>query len=167
MIDRHFGASLVLGPSRFLIIFGMFIKIGWKWTGDSIFFRPLKPILSHFKIRKNWKMIYLGILNQFSLELKSPLGEKRRTETLCKSTITKLCISTAWHYPKKLWDDKLEFHEWQDILQIDLHYNSVILPHHYSNAMKNWGDRISLPTNKIILWQLAWSRIYFLKSKIP
>ena len=143
------------------------MKIGWKWTGDSIFFRPFKPILSHFKIRKNWKMIYLGILNQFSLELKSPLGEKRRTETLCKSTITKLCISTAWHYPKKLWDDKLEFHEWQDILQIDLHYNSVILPHHYSNAMKNWGDRISLPTNKIILWQLAWSRIYFLKSKIP
>ena len=142
------------------------MKIGWKWTGDSIFFRPFKPILSHFKIRKNWKMIYLGILNQFSLELKSPLGEKRRTETLCKSTITKLCISTAWHYPKKLWDDKLEFHEWQDILQIDLHYNSVILPHHYSNAMKNWGDRISLPTNKIILWQLAWSRIYFLKSKI-
>ena len=101
VIDRHFGASLILGSSRFLIIFGMFMKIGWKWTGDSIFFRPFKPILSHFKIRKNWKMIYLGILNQFSLELKSPLGEKRRTETLCKSTITKLCISTAWHYPQK------------------------------------------------------------------
>ena len=146
------------------------MKIGWKWTGDSIFFRPFKPILSHFKIRKKLKndlpRYFEPVFFRITYSQKS-VGGKRRTETLCKSTITKLCISTAWHYPKKLWDDKLEFHEWQDILQIDLHYNSVILPHHYSNAMKNWGDRISLPTNKIILWQLAWSRIYFLKSKIP
>ena len=52
MVDRIFGASLIWGSSRFPVIFGIVMKIWWKWTVDSIFFRPFRPLLSHFKLLK-------------------------------------------------------------------------------------------------------------------
>ena len=52
VVDQYFGASLIWGSSRFLVIFGIVMKIGRKWTVDSIFFRPFRPLLSHFKLLK-------------------------------------------------------------------------------------------------------------------
>ena len=52
MVDQYYGASLMWGSSRFPVIFGIVIKIGRKWTVDSIFFRPFRPLLSHFKLLK-------------------------------------------------------------------------------------------------------------------
>ena len=53
MVDQYFGVSLMWGSSRFPVIFGIVIKIGRKWTVDSIFFRPFRPLLRHFKLLKN------------------------------------------------------------------------------------------------------------------
>ena len=62
-------------------------------------------------------------------------------------------------------DDKLAFQEWQDILQIDLHYPSVILPYHYK--MKNEVRNFALANKNHLRWGCMVTKYpHFEKEKI-
>ena len=118
MVDQYFGASLIWGSSRFHVIFGIVMKIGWHWTVDSIFFRPFRPLLSHFKLLKisdfltfqlrcplNWDKIFtLALLvpnNQFSILLQCYLKVKNGISGLIKEGHQEDCYwwwCSAWCY---------------------------------------------------------------------
>ena len=91
----------------------------------------------------------IKLLQNGKLQLEIPLVKKGERKPCCKSTI-KMCISSSSPPKNFARDDKLAFQEWQDILQIDLHYPSVILPYHYK--MKNEVRNFALANKNHLRW---------------